>query len=79
MEFGTAQVVGGLLDVDCDEGTIKGLLGSVAGNFPVDELVHEVEQRNRLKLTLPWLETHVQAGRGPGCVQCYCEDRYRQQ
>jgi clathrin heavy chain len=58
----TPQVVGGLLDVDCDETTIKGLLASVTGNFPIDELVHEVEQRNRLKLILPWLETRVQAG-----------------
>jgi len=58
----TPQVIGGLLDVDCDETTIKGLLASVTGNFPIDELVHEVEQRNRLKLILPWLETKVQAG-----------------
>ncbi|KAF8159760.1 hypothetical protein B0H34DRAFT_858496 [Crassisporium funariophilum] len=58
----TPQVVGGLLDVDCDEATIKSLLGSVTGNFPIDELVHEVEQRNRLKLILPWLEVRVQAG-----------------
>ncbi|KAJ7453943.1 hypothetical protein B0H11DRAFT_264777 [Mycena galericulata] len=58
----TPQVVGGLLDVDCDEGTIKSLLASVTGNFPIDELVHEVEQRNRLKLILPWLEARVQAG-----------------
>jgi clathrin heavy chain len=60
----TPQVVSGLLDVDCDEGTIKGLLGSVTSNFPIDELVHEVEQRNRLKLILPssWLEARVQAG-----------------
>lgn len=58
----TPQVVGGLLDVDCDENTIKALLASVTGNFPVDELVHEVEQRNRLKLILPWLEARVQAG-----------------
>ncbi|EGN91992.1 hypothetical protein SERLA73DRAFT_99912 [Serpula lacrymans var. lacrymans S7.3] len=58
----TPQVVGGLLDVDCDETTIKGLLASVTGNFPIDELVHEVEQRNRLKLILPWLEARVQAG-----------------
>src|SRR5260221_14343041 len=57
----TPQVVGGLLDVDCDETTIKGLLASVTGNFPIDELVHEVEQRNRLKLILPWLESRVQA------------------
>jgi len=58
----TPQVVGGLLDVDCDETTIKGLLASVTGNFPIDELVHEVEQRNRLKLILPWLEARVQGG-----------------
>ncbi|KAF4569964.1 hypothetical protein EYR36_009770 [Pleurotus pulmonarius] len=58
----TPQVIGGLLDVDCDETTIKGLLASVTGNFPIDELVHEVEQRNRLKLILPWLDTRVQAG-----------------
>jgi len=38
------------------------LLSSVTGNFPIDELVHEVEQRNRLKLILPWLEARVQAG-----------------
>lgn len=58
----TPQVVGGLLDVDCDETIIKGLLASVTGNFPIDELVHEVEQRNRLKLILPWLEARVQSG-----------------
>ena len=58
----TPQVVGALLDVDCDEMTIKGLLASVAGNFPIDKLVHEVEQRNGLKLILPWLEACVQAG-----------------
>ncbi|KAK7047530.1 Clathrin heavy chain [Paramarasmius palmivorus] len=58
----TPQVVGGLLDVDCDESTIKSLLASVPGNFPIDELVEEVEQRNRLKLILPWLEARVQAG-----------------
>ncbi|KIM71792.1 hypothetical protein PILCRDRAFT_749145 [Piloderma croceum F 1598] len=37
----TPQVVGELLDVDCDETTTKGLLASVMGNFPIDELVHE--------------------------------------
>lgn len=58
----TPQVIGGLLDVDCDESIIKSLLASVSGNFPIDELVHEVEQRNRLKLILPWLEARVQAG-----------------
>ncbi|KAG6824726.1 hypothetical protein H0H92_006017 [Tricholoma furcatifolium] len=55
-------LVAGLLDVDCDETTIKGLLASVTGNFPINELVHEVEERNRLKLILPWLEARIQAG-----------------
>ena len=57
----TPQVVGGLLDFDCDETMIKGLLASVMGNFPIDKLVHEVEQRNRLKLILPWPEACVQS------------------
>ena len=58
----TPQVVGGLLDVDCDENTIKNLLASITGNFPIDELVQEVESRNRLKLILPWLEARIQGG-----------------
>lgn len=58
----TPQVIGGLLDVDCDEATIKNLLGSVTGAFPIDELVEEVEKRNRLKLILPWLEGRIQQG-----------------
>ncbi|KAJ6552786.1 hypothetical protein B0H19DRAFT_1263232 [Mycena capillaripes] len=33
----TPQVVGGLLDVDCDEGTIKSLLAFVTRNFSIDE------------------------------------------
>ena len=56
------RAVGGLLDVDCDETTLKSLLASVPGNFPIDELVQEVESRNRLKLILPWLEARVQQG-----------------
>ena len=58
----TPQVVGGLLDVDCDEQTIKTLLASVTGNFPVNELVEEVETRNRLKLIQPWLASRIEAG-----------------
>ncbi len=58
----TPQVLGGLLDVDCDETVIKNLLASVTGNFPIDELVEEVETRNRLKLIQPWIESRVQAG-----------------
>lgn len=58
----TPQVIGGLLDVDCEESTIKALLSSVTGPVPIDELVDEVEKRNRLKLILPWLESKIAAG-----------------
>nr|POF03005.1 putative clathrin heavy chain [Quercus suber] len=59
----TPAVVGGLLDVDCDEGIIKGLLNSVEpSSIPIDELVSEVESRNRLKLLLPFLEATLAAG-----------------
>ncbi|KAI9297462.1 putative CHC1-clathrin heavy chain [Neoconidiobolus thromboides FSU 785] len=55
----TPVVIGALLDVDCDESIIKNLLMSVQGPFPVDELVEEVEKRNRLKLIRPWLEVKI--------------------
>ena len=40
-------VVGGLLDVDCGEDAIKQLIFVVKGSFSTDELVAEVEKRNR--------------------------------
>lgn len=58
----TPAVIGGLLDVGCDEDVIKNLLMSVTGNVPVDQLCEEVEKRNRLKLLLPWLEIRVNDG-----------------
>lgn len=59
----TPAVVGALLDVDCDENIVKGLLSSVsAQSIPIDELVGEVESRNRLKLLLPFLESVLAAG-----------------
>jgi len=59
----TPAVIGALLDVDCDENIIKGLLNSVLPqSIPIDELVGEVESRNRLKLLLPFLEATLAAG-----------------
>ena len=55
-------VVGGLLDVDCSEDIIKNLILVVRGQFSTDELVEEVEKRNRLKLLLPLLEARVHEG-----------------
>ena len=42
-------VVGGLLDVDCSEDVIKQLILVVKGQFSTDELVAEVEKRNRYR------------------------------
>ncbi|KAI1336912.1 clathrin heavy chain [Xylariaceae sp. FL0016] len=59
----TPEVVGGLLDVDCDESVIKNLLSTVnPASIPIDILVQEVETRNRLKLLLPFLEATLQSG-----------------
>jgi len=59
----TPAVIGGLLDVDCDESIIKGLLSSIQpASVPIDALVAEVESRNRLKLLLPFLEATLASG-----------------
>ncbi|KAK7568509.1 armadillo-type protein [Phyllosticta citricarpa] len=59
----TPGVIGGLLDVDCDENIIRSLLQSVnPASIPIDELVSEVESRNRLKLLLPFLEATLASG-----------------
>ena len=58
----TPEVVGGLLDVDCEENIIKGLLQSVIGQVPIEPLVDEVEKRNRLKMLLPFLEATLNGG-----------------
>lgn len=49
-------VIGCLLDMDCDDEIVESLVMSLHGNFSTQELVHEVEKRNRLKVLLPWLE-----------------------
>lgn len=59
----TPEVIGGLLDVDCDENIIKSLLQSVnPTSIPIDNLIQEVESRNRLKLLLPFLEATLASG-----------------
>ncbi|KAI9336615.1 hypothetical protein DFJ73DRAFT_646661 [Zopfochytrium polystomum] len=58
----TPEVIGGLLDVDCEESVIKNLLLSVRSPVPIDDLVAEVEKRNRLKLLLPYLESKIKEG-----------------
>ena len=58
----TPEVIGALLDVDCEENIVRNLLLSVKGAIPVDNLVAEAEKRNRLKLILPWLELKIKEG-----------------
>eukprot|EP00607_Mallomonas_marina_P003718 CAMPEP_0182427698 /NCGR_PEP_ID=MMETSP1167-20130531/18991_1 /TAXON_ID=2988 /ORGANISM="Mallomonas Sp, Strain CCMP3275" /LENGTH=1652 /DNA_ID=CAMNT_0024610121 /DNA_START=314 /DNA_END=5272 /DNA_ORIENTATION=+ len=58
----TPMVVGKLLDLDCNEDVVRTLLNSVGQMCPVDELVEQVERRNRLRLIQPWLEARVAQG-----------------
>ena len=59
----TPFVLGALLDVDCEESIIKNLLQSVdPASIPINDLVAEVESRNRLKLLLPFLEATLASG-----------------
>ena len=50
------SVVGCLLDMDCAAKFVESLILSVRGQFSTEDLVEEVEKRNRLKVLLPWLE-----------------------
>ena len=54
--------------MDCAEDQIKQMIMSVRGQFSVDELVEEVEKRNRMKLLLPWLETRIHEGSNDSAI-----------
>eukprot|EP01006_Ploeotia_vitrea_P027592 TRINITY_DN60369_c0_g1_i1.p1 TRINITY_DN60369_c0_g1~~TRINITY_DN60369_c0_g1_i1.p1 ORF type:complete len:1280 (-),score=86.00 TRINITY_DN60369_c0_g1_i1:31-3870(-) len=59
----TPQVIGKLLDLECNEEVVKGLLIAVGPALTsADELVEQVERRNRLRLLLPFLEARVSRG-----------------
>mmetsp|Transcript_7206 Transcript_7206/g.12899 ORF Transcript_7206/g.12899 Transcript_7206/m.12899 type:complete len:1693 (+) Transcript_7206:262-5340(+) len=58
----TPEVIGKLLDLDCDEEFIQKLLDSVRNLCPVDPLVAQVEERNRLRMLQPFLEQRVAEG-----------------
>nr|GEZ00807.1 clathrin heavy chain 1-like [Tanacetum cinerariifolium] len=79
----TPLVVGQLLDDECPEDFIKGLIISVRSLLPVEPLVNECEKRNRLWLLSFWsifnnnpqrfLETNPYYD--PRLVGKYCENR----
>ncbi|KAJ2060105.1 Clathrin heavy chain [Coemansia sp. S146] len=56
------QVVGALLDVDCDENVVKSLIASTPAQFSIGSLVEEIEKRNRLKILHRWLEAKASEG-----------------
>jgi len=58
----TPAVVGALLDVEADDEFVKNLILSVRSLVPVDELVEEVETRNKIGLLTPLLEQLVAEG-----------------
>ena len=55
-------VIGALIDLDCQEETIRELLNNVRSACPVAPLVEQVEKRNRLRIIQPWLEARVAEG-----------------
>ncbi|CAN6483932.1 unnamed protein product [Victoria cruziana] len=61
-------VVGQLLDDECPEDFIKGLILSVRSLLPVEPLVEECEKRNRLRLLSQFLEHLVNEGSQDGHV-----------
>eukprot|EP00211_Chloroparvula_japonica_P000498 CAMPEP_0119134882 /NCGR_PEP_ID=MMETSP1310-20130426/18147_1 /TAXON_ID=464262 /ORGANISM="Genus nov. species nov., Strain RCC2339" /LENGTH=1640 /DNA_ID=CAMNT_0007125725 /DNA_START=25 /DNA_END=4944 /DNA_ORIENTATION=+ len=58
----TPEVVGALLDLECDETFITNLILSVRSLLPVEPLVAEVEKRNRIKLLSGFLDHLVNEG-----------------
>lgn len=55
----TPEVVGALLDSDCNEDYIVNLIMAVGSKAPAQELIEVAEKRNRLKLLQQWLEARV--------------------
>eukprot|EP01094_Clydonella_sp_ATCC50884_P017852 TRINITY_DN3190_c0_g1_i1.p1 TRINITY_DN3190_c0_g1~~TRINITY_DN3190_c0_g1_i1.p1 ORF type:complete len:1694 (+),score=825.21 TRINITY_DN3190_c0_g1_i1:167-5248(+) len=58
----TPAVIGALLDLDCNEDYIRNLVKAVGGACPIDDLVAQVEKRNRLKLLFGYLEDRLKEG-----------------
>ena len=56
------EIVGALLDVECDEEFISNLILSVRSLLPVEPLVAEVEKRNKMKLLTTFLDHLVSEG-----------------
>lgn len=56
------MVVGALLDLEAPDDFVTNLILSVRSLIPVEQLVEEVEKRNRLKLLNPFLEHLVSEG-----------------
>jgi len=56
------EVCGALLDLQSGEDFIKTLILAGAQNVPAEELMKQMECRNRLKMILPWLEARVNEG-----------------
>jgi len=56
------KVAAALLDSDCSEDVIQQIITAVRNRCNGEELVAEVEKRNRLKILKPWLETVISEG-----------------
>jgi len=55
-------VLGGLIDIECDELYIKKLLYNIRGNCPIEQLIEEFEKRNKLRVLENWLDSRAAEG-----------------
>jgi clathrin heavy chain len=58
----TPQVLGALIDLECDENYIKQILYNIRGGCPIEPLIEEFEKRNKIRVLEGWLDSRVAEG-----------------
>lgn len=56
------QVLGSLIDVECEENYIRGILAELRATCPPEPLIEEFEKRSRLRVLENWLEQRAAEG-----------------
>lgn len=56
------EIVGALLDLDCREDFLRGMMMGTPPSYSMEKLVEEVSKRNRIKLVRPIIENLVSSG-----------------
>lgn len=58
----TPQVLGTLIDLECEENYIKQILYTLRGNCPIEPLIEEFDKRNKVRIIENWLDSRVAEG-----------------